>query len=175
MAKIVTLKSPSDEDIYPVTDASGIRVTGNVTLQQALDGFVYADDPTAPANPNAWITPSEVDWSTMAPTTTTETTTGDFSMSWTKRVYPNGEIEWYGTGSFSSGSVSAHNAISKRSSLPVTFDASTMVFMANGSSNERMFSYDIYPSGSYLHTAVANGWTGAASNTVNVRVFIKQY
>lgn len=61
MAKIVTLKSPSDEDIYPVTDASGIRVTGNLTLQQALDGFVYADDPTAPANPDGWITSSEVD------------------------------------------------------------------------------------------------------------------
>ena len=63
MAKIVTLKSPSDEDIYPVTDASGIRVTGNITLQQALDGFVYADDPTAQANPEAWITPSDIDWS----------------------------------------------------------------------------------------------------------------
>lgn len=65
MAKIVTLKSPSDEDIYPVTDASGIRVTGNVTLQQALDGFVYADDPTTPATPDAWITPSDIDWTTM--------------------------------------------------------------------------------------------------------------
>lgn len=65
MAKIVTLKSPSDEDIYPVTDASGIRVTGNVTLQQALDGFVYADDPTAPANPEAWITSGDIDWTTM--------------------------------------------------------------------------------------------------------------
>lgn len=67
MAKIVTLKNPSDEDIYPVTDASGIRVTGNVTLQQALDGFVYADDPTAPATPTAWITGSDIDWSTVTP------------------------------------------------------------------------------------------------------------
>lgn len=65
MAKIVTLKSPNDEDIYPVTDASGIRVTGNITLQQALDGFVYADNPTTPANPEAWITSRDVDWSTM--------------------------------------------------------------------------------------------------------------
>lgn len=77
MAKIVTLKSPSAEDIYPVTDASGIRVTGNVTLQQALDGFVYADDPTAPANPNAWITGSDVDWTTTAQSySTTEVDTG---------------------------------------------------------------------------------------------------
>lgn len=65
MAKIVTLKSSSNEDIYPVTDASGIRVTGNVTLQQALDGFVYADDPTTQANPEAWITSGDVNWSTM--------------------------------------------------------------------------------------------------------------
>lgn len=65
MAKIVTLKSPSDEDIYPVTDASGIRVTGDVTLQQALDGFVYADDPTSPATPAPWVTADDVDWSTM--------------------------------------------------------------------------------------------------------------
>lgn len=64
MAKIVTLKNPNDEDIYPVTDASGIRVTGNITLQQALDGFVYADDPTTPANPDGWITPNDIDWST---------------------------------------------------------------------------------------------------------------
>lgn len=70
MAKIVTLKSPNAEDIYPVTDASGIRVTGNVTLQQALDGFVYADDPTAPANPDGWITPSDIDWDTFNYSTT---------------------------------------------------------------------------------------------------------
>lgn len=63
MAKIVTLKSPSAEDIYPVTDASGIRVTGNVTLQQALDGFVYADDPTSSVSPEAWITSNDIDWS----------------------------------------------------------------------------------------------------------------
>ena len=75
MAKIVTLKSPSDEDIYPVTDASGIRVTGNVTLQQALDGFVYADDPTSSANPDGWVTPSEIDWSAFSSVIQTGTIT----------------------------------------------------------------------------------------------------
>ena len=70
MAKIVTLKNPNDEDIYPVTDASGIRVTGNITLQQALDGFVYADDPTTPANPDGWITPNDIDWDTFTYSTT---------------------------------------------------------------------------------------------------------
>lgn len=65
MAKIVTLKSSNDEDIYPVTDASGIRVTGNVTLQQALDGFVYADDPTAPAQPAPWVASSDIRWATI--------------------------------------------------------------------------------------------------------------
>lgn len=29
-----------------------------------LAGGVYADDPTAPANPDGWITPSDIDWST---------------------------------------------------------------------------------------------------------------
>lgn len=65
MARLVTLKSPSDEDIYPVTDASGIRVTGNVTLQQALDGFVYAEDPTAAATASPWVTSSDIDWTTL--------------------------------------------------------------------------------------------------------------
>lgn len=34
----------------------------NMTVN--LAGGVYADDPTAPANPEAWITPSDIDWST---------------------------------------------------------------------------------------------------------------
>lgn len=34
----------------------------NTTL--TLAGGVYADDPTTPANPDGWITPSDIDWST---------------------------------------------------------------------------------------------------------------
>ena len=34
----------------------------NTTL--TLAGGVYADDPTASANPDGWITPSDIDWST---------------------------------------------------------------------------------------------------------------
>lgn len=33
-----------------------------------LAGGIYADDPTAPANPNAWITSSDIDWSTIRKT-----------------------------------------------------------------------------------------------------------
>lgn len=29
-----------------------------------LAGGIYADDPTAPANPDGWITPNDIDWST---------------------------------------------------------------------------------------------------------------
>lgn len=35
-----------------------------------LAGGVYADDPTASANPDGWITPSEIDWSTFTDSST---------------------------------------------------------------------------------------------------------
>lgn len=42
-----------------------------------LAGGIYADDPTAPANPDAWITGSDVDWTTTAQSySTTEVDTG---------------------------------------------------------------------------------------------------
>lgn len=43
---------------------------GTFTANQSSDitvnlaGGVYADDPTTPANPDGWITPSDIDWST---------------------------------------------------------------------------------------------------------------
>ena len=42
--------------------------SGNTTV--SLAGGIYADDPTAPANPNAWITPSDIDWSAFTDSST---------------------------------------------------------------------------------------------------------
>lgn len=35
-----------------------------------LSKFVYADDPTTPANPDGWITPNDIDWSSFTYSTT---------------------------------------------------------------------------------------------------------
>lgn len=63
--KTVTLKDSNGDTLYPVTDSNVVNINQQKTLAQALDGVVYAEDPTAPANPNAWITNSDIDWSTM--------------------------------------------------------------------------------------------------------------
>ena len=45
---------------------------GTFTANQSTDttvnlaGGIYADDPTAPANPNAWIAGSDIDWTTLS-------------------------------------------------------------------------------------------------------------
>lgn len=53
----------------------------NVTVD--LAGGIYADDPTAPANPNAWITPSEVDTTTFPGANGVTTLTGSMTgTSW---------------------------------------------------------------------------------------------
>lgn len=40
-----------------------------------LAGGVYADDPTSPANPDGWVTPSEIDWSAFSSVIQTGTIT----------------------------------------------------------------------------------------------------
>lgn len=61
MAKIVTLKSPSDEDIYPVTDASGIRTTGGGSLQNVIDTLIDKFHPVGSIYMSATLsTPAQV-------------------------------------------------------------------------------------------------------------------
>lgn len=62
--KSVTLKDSNGDTLYPVTDSNVVNINQQKTLAQALDGVVYAEDPTTSANPNAWITPGDIDWST---------------------------------------------------------------------------------------------------------------
>lgn len=147
----------------------GISTTVN------LAGGIYADDPTAPANPNAWITSSDVDWSTMTPTLTSQSTTGtNFNMSWKKRVYPNGEIEWFGTGQVYVQQAQ-HSAATVKTTLPVSYDWTKMVLISNVYSSQRMFIYNAVPSGTTLTIGVGNTWTAMTDGDVYVNVYIKQY
>lgn len=140
-----------------------------------LAGGVYADDPTTSANPDAWVTSSDVDWSTMTPTLTSQSTTGtNFNMSWKKRVYSNGEIEWFGTGQVYVQQAQ-HSAATVITTLPVSYDWTKMVLISNAYSDQRMFIYNAVPSGTTLTIGVGNTWTATVDGDVHVNVYIKQY
>lgn len=82
--KVVTLKNSNNDTLYPVTDSNAVNINQQKTLAQALDGVVYAEDPTAaattmyekqlkdqngdnivPALGTATVTSTNIDWSTM--------------------------------------------------------------------------------------------------------------
>lgn len=94
MAKIVTLKNSNDEEVYPITTA------------EAVNGGLYADSEGTPSTITADVTTSrivdgavtsdKIDWTTLAPTSTTSTSS---SMTWYKRVFPDGTIVYSGYGS----------------------------------------------------------------------------
>lgn len=54
-----------------------------------LAGGIYADDPTAPANPDAWITPSDIDWSGIPELIGTYAADGDKNYA---LKYPDGTL-----------------------------------------------------------------------------------
>jgi len=60
---------PTVNDATLTIQQNGTTV-GTFTANQStnttvnLAGGIYADDPTSPANPDGWITPSDIDWST---------------------------------------------------------------------------------------------------------------
>lgn len=62
--KTVTLKDSNGDTLYPVTDSNVVNINQQKTLAQALDGVVYAEDPTQNATPTAWVTGSDINWST---------------------------------------------------------------------------------------------------------------
>lgn len=63
--KTVTLKDSNGDTLYPVTDSNVVNINQQKTLAQALDGVVYAEDPTTAVTPAPWVTSSDIDWSTM--------------------------------------------------------------------------------------------------------------
>lgn len=63
--KTVTLKDSNGDTLYPVTDSNVVNINQQKTLAQALDGVVYAEDPTQNATPTAWVTSDDIDWTTM--------------------------------------------------------------------------------------------------------------
>lgn len=63
--KTVTLKDSNGDTLYPVTDSNVVNINQQKTLAQALDGVVYAEDPTQNATPTAWVTSGDIDWTTM--------------------------------------------------------------------------------------------------------------
>lgn len=60
MAKAVTLKNTSDEEIYPVTDLS--LVNGNIPTGRIADSAV-----TTPKIADGAVTSAKIDWTTMSP------------------------------------------------------------------------------------------------------------
>lgn len=72
--KTVTLKDSNGDTLYPVTDSNVVNINQQKTLAQALDGVVYAEDPTQEAEPTAWVKSSDVDWSTFFKTGTASVT-----------------------------------------------------------------------------------------------------
>lgn len=74
--KTVTLKDSNGDTLYPVTDSNVVNINQQKTLAQALDGVVYAEDPTQSATPTAWVTNSDLNYGTLVKTGTwTNTTT----------------------------------------------------------------------------------------------------
>ena len=62
--KTVTLKDSNGDTLYPVTDSNVVNINQQKTLAQALDGVVYAEDPTQNATPTAWVTSDDIAWNT---------------------------------------------------------------------------------------------------------------
>lgn len=63
--KSVTLKDSNGDTLYPVTDSNVVNINQQKTLAQALDGVVYAEDPTTQVQPTAWVTNGDINWSTL--------------------------------------------------------------------------------------------------------------
>lgn len=63
--KSVTLKDSNGDTLYPVTDSNVVNINQQKTLAQALDGVVYAEDPTQNATPTGWVTSSDINWTSV--------------------------------------------------------------------------------------------------------------
>lgn len=126
----------------------------NVTVD--LAGGIYADDPTSPAAPDAWITPSDVDWSTFG----NQTSYIDLG---TIRIC-------FGSVTVTSIPTGTYGEKAQRITYPASFATAPMVFAQagdmSGGCGEYVVTADVSTTGATLwcgHT----GSTGATTMNVS--------
>lgn len=177
---IKTLKEDNGDITYPQTIAGAVYTSQGSDAQTVLNSCVRAEELAVTSALTPLVTSGMIDWSTMQPTVTTQSTTASawFAPTWYKRVFPDGRVIWSTTCvsitlSFGSGPSWGYGQLN----LPITFDSAKMT----ASVTCRVTDAAVAIAGVIGHGATTadyswnNNYSGSVNTTVTTNIVITVY
>lgn len=181
---IKTLKEDNGDITYPQTTADAVlnanSSTQGGTVQAFLDKAVTAEEIAVTSAITPLVTSSMIDWSTMQPTVTTQTTaaTTMFAPTWYKRTYPDGRVIWSTTCksptyAFGAGPSWGYAQLN----LPITFNSAKMTAAISVRVTDAAVAIAgvISDNTSSVDYSWNNNYGGTVNTTVNTNVVITVY
>ena len=183
---IKTLKEDNGDITYPQTTADAVlnanSSTQGGTVQAFLDKAVTAEEIAVTSAITPLVTSSMIDWSTVHPTTSTESTTATewFAPGWYKRIYPDGRIIYtcYTRSiqlTFNAG-LSWGSGVNKIK-LPVVFDSSKMSATGSVGVLDPAISMDMrFANGDqYVHFPWVNHYNSTVTTYIDANVRLEVF
>ena len=177
---IKTLKEDNGDITYPQTIAGAVYTSQGSDAQTVLDSCVRAEEIAITTEQTPMVTSSMIDWTTMQPTVTTQTTTATamFAPTWYKRTYPDGRVIWSTTCksptyAFGAGPSWGYGQLT----LPVTFNSAKMTASVTCRVTDAAVAIAavISDNTSTVDYSWNNNYTGNVNTTVNTNVVITVY
>lgn len=177
---IKTLKEDNGDITYPQTIAGAVYTSQGSDAQTVLDSCVRAEEIAITTEQTPMVTSSMIDWSTMQPTVTTQTTTATamFAPTWYKRTFPDGRVIWSTTCTsptyaFGAGPTWGYAQLK----LPITFNSAKMTAAVSVRATDAAIDIDanIINGDTYVSYSWNNNYTGAVNTTVGTNVVITVY
>lgn len=179
---IKTLKEANGDITYPQTKAGAVYTTEGSDVQTVLDDCTRYEELAATSSLTPLVTKSMIDWSTIQPVVSTESTTASewFAPGWYKRTYPDGRIIYtcYTRSiqlTFNAG-LSWGNGLDKIK-LPVVFDSAKMSATGSVGVRDAAISMDMrFVDGSqYVHFPWVNHYSGTVTTYVDANVRLEVF
>ena len=179
---IKTLKEDNGDITYPQTVAGAVYTSQGSDAQTVLDSCVRAEEIAATSTLSPLVTSSMIDWSTVRPTVSTESTTATewFAPGWYKRIYPDGRIIYtcYTRSiqlTFNAGLSWGSGA--NKIKLPVVFDSSKMSATGSVGVLDPAISMDMrFANGDqYVHFPWVNHYSSTVTTYIDANVRLEVF
>lgn len=176
---IKTLKEDNGDITYPQTVAGAVYTSQGSDAQTVLDSCTRFEEIAVVSEQTPMVSASMIDWSTMQPTVTTQSTTasGWFAPTWYKREYPDGRIIYTCYCHSISLTFAGSQWIGNYLTSPVTFNSAKMSASVSVSCPDSAIvcSGSAINSDSNINVHVYNAYTGSVTNYLDINVRIEVF
>jgi len=181
---IKTLKEDNGDITYPQTTADAVLNTNGSsiqggTVQAFLNNAVTAEEIAVVSEQTPMVSASMIDWSTMQPTVTTQSTSASawFAPTWYKREYPDGRIIYSCYCRSISVTFTGNQWIGNYITAPVAFNSAKMsASICVSSADSALICTGSFINGdSAFNVHVRNAYTGSVTNYLDANARIEVF